>query len=653
MFSLRHFAIRLVHICLRIVCGVVLLVAVLLLLLANGFPGRWLQPILDRALPETLHASVQHVSFVPGTGLILREASLRDASGKTLVSFSQGSFALRIPPLSFSWENLSAITLEDLFVAQIEYDPDRVTESEPPPEDQRRPFPELTAFPVPTFRDVALTFVRPNVLEVEAQRITGILRTDAGILHFSKLKGLIGEEKQRVEAEVALNIRQGFATASLRGFIYHTRLNGIWRAIDFPIIETYSNNFSLNSPAWGDCTFTVGFDKYKNIFDLRIDLAAPGGGSYCGVPFDSAEGTIRCHGIWDAVTTIEPIIAKRGGKVAATGSLVFDCPRDRFFFKAEGSELQPAECLKLIDMPFTEVIPAMSGTTPPQVTFQGDIPLLSEQTPSRINLKGHVCFPQGGAIEGFAFQTAESSLSMTNGTFRLEGLRATFSNGGETLGDVALAIPEDASTVDLSTHLSYTNAPLVDILAPLKFTTIPSCTASGTLDMACRPDATFPSSITSKFDCTIQSDRLARIPLFSSLTDALANHIPGFSALTDLTTVKISGSSERGVFTIPEFSLTGKLLAIEGTLAYDLPNDAFSAELIAGNFKPGSFMGVTTRWISFPVNSLLWEILGSGSLSNPKWKARSFVGKLWDKATHREDPTAAPAPTPPPDTATP
>jgi len=64
-------------------------------------------------------------------------------------------------------------------------------------------------------------------------------------------------------------------------------------------------------------------------------------------------------------------------------------------------------------------------------------------------------------------------------------------------------------------------------------------------------------------------------------------------------------------------------------------------------------MGVTTRWISFPVNSLLWEILGSGSLSNPKWKARSFVGKLWDKATHREDPPSAPVPTPPPGTATP
>lgn len=653
MFCLRRLARRFAQLCLWIACGVFVLLVLLLLFLANGFPGRWLQPILDRALPETLHASVQHVSFLPGSGLILREVSLREPSGKTLVSFSRGSFNLRVPPLGFGWENLSAVTLEDLFVAQIEYDPDRVTEAEPPPEDQRRPFPDLTAFPIPTFRDVSLTFIRPNVLEVEAERITGTLRTDADILHFSKLKGLFGEEKQRVEADVALDIHQGFATASIRGFIYHTRLNGIWRAIDFPIIETYSNNFSLNSPAWGDCTFTVGFDKYKNIFDLRIDLAAPGGGSYCGVPFDSAEGTIRCHGIWDAVTTIEPIIAKRGGKVAATGSLVFDCPRDRFFFKAEGSGLQPADCLKLIDMPFTEVIPEMTGTTPPNVDIQGDIPLLSEQKPSLINLKGRVCFPQGGAIEGFAFQTAESSLSMTNGTFRLEGLRTTFKNGGEALGDVALAIPEDASTVDLSTHLRYTNAPLVDILAPLKFTTIPNCTASGTLDMVCRPDETFPSTITSKFDCTIQSDRLARIRLFSSLTDALANNIPGFSALTDLTTITVSGSSERGVFTIPDFALTGRLLAVEGSLAYDLPRDAFSAHLIAGNFKPGTVMGVTTRWLSFPVNSLLWEILGSGSLSDPKWKARSFVGKLWDKATHRDASTDEPAPPPSPDTATP
>lgn len=631
---------RLIHGLLWVVIG---LAAVLLLGLcaaAYGLRGSWVQGWLDERVPaEVGRLAFERLFYLPGRGLTVEALALRDRAGKVLVSCSRAEVGLRI----FSWgpwtERLKEVTVWDLFVAQLEHDPNRQPERTPLPPEARRPLPDFAALPIPDLPELPLHLIRPDVLEIRLDDMTGALVMDAAThrVTFRNLHGRIDQDGQWAEAEVLLDFLDASVKATIRGFIYQQRLNGIYRALDFPIIQAYSDLFTLRQPAWGDCSFTVGFDKYRNLFNLRVDIAARAG-DYCGVPFDEAEATIRCRGIWDAVTTIEPIIARRAGKIVAQGSLRFDCPADTFTFTAHGTGLQPRECFDLVHEPFTELIPEVTGIQPPEVVVTGSLPLLTEQTPGKIRLDGRFRFDHGGEAFGLAFKRLESEVTMKQGRLTFQNLSAEVGEAGNVTGRVALDIPESAEYADLDLALLLGKVPLNEILvaagrAPEKPV---YSQVDGALTLGCRLDETLRESLSACFNLTLDGGLVTRLPLFAGLTNLLAEYIPGISSLTDTSHVKLSGTADAGVFTIPDFSLTGDLLAIEGDVLYNLPQDQLFAEVMAGNFKRGSVMGTLTRWVTLPINRFLWKIRVTGPISEPQWRIVTFVGNLWEKATGEE-----------------
>lgn len=621
------------HALLWLLAATALAVAVALCALAYGVPGAWLQPRLDALVPAKVgRLTLRHAAFRPGAGLVLEGVALRDAEkGRVLASLGRGAFAFRLWGGGGMAERLRAVTLERLFVAQIDRSPAPPTGEEEP----RHPFPDLSDVPLPRLRDVRLRLTEPDVLEVRVREATATLETtpDGGGLRFRDIRGTIAGEDEHAEADVTLDVHGGTVTAAIRGFIIQTRLNGIYRALDFPIIERYSDKFTLRAPAWADCAFTVGLDKYRNIFDLRVDIVSRDGGAYCGVPFDEAQGTIRCRGVWDAVTEIGPIVVRRGGKVAATGSLRFDCPNDRFAFAAEGNGLQPAEALRLIDMPFTEAIPPMRCVAPPFLSIRGDIPLMSEQTPASVVLQGRFSAPEGGRFERVPLASAEANFAMTNGVFALRGLRLGLPHGGTLKGTADIAVPPSAEYTDVTTEFRADDASLADLLTPFGLNTLTNCVANGSVSLRCRTDATFATSLQSTFDLTVNGGLIGRLPLFAGLTDLVADAVPGVSSVTDASTVRLKGIAQDGVFSVPDLSLTGDLFSVEGPVSYDLPKDKVEALVIAGVFKRDSLMGTLTRWAAVPFTRLVWQIHVSGPLAEPKWHVLTFVEKLWDKVT--------------------
>lgn len=643
---LSSLLLKVAHALLWLLTAATLAAALALCALAYGVPGTWLQPRLDALVPtEVGRLTLCHAAFRPGAGLVLEGVALRTAEGnRVLASLRRGTFAFRLWGRGGVAERLRAVTLEHLFVAQID-------RSGPPVEGQaaHRPFPDLSDLPLPHLRDVRLRLTNPDVLEVRVREVTATLETtpDGHGLHFRDIRGTIAGENEHAEADVTLDTHDGTVTAAIRGFIIQTRLNGIYRALDFPIIERYSDKFTLRAPAWADCAFTVGLDKYRNIFDLRVDIVSRDGGSYCGVPFDEAQGTIRCRGVWDTVTEIAPIIIRRGGKVAATGSLRFDCPKDRFAFAAEGNGLHPSEALRLIDMPFTEVIPPMQCEAPPTLSIRGEIPLMSEQTPASVLLQGNFRAPEGGRFERVPLASAAADFAMTNGVFSLRDLRLGLPHGGILEGAAEIAVPPSAEYTDITTDFRADDASLADLLTPFGLHTLTNCVANGSVSFRCRTDDTFATSLQSAFDLTVNGGLIGRLPLFAGLTDLLADAVPGVSSVTDASTVRLKGIAQDGVFSVPDLSLTGDLFSVEGPASYDLPNDRVEALVIAGVFKRDSLMGTLTRWAAVPFTRLIWQIHVSGPLAEPKWHVLTFVEKLWDKATGKPSPEATPpAPAP-------
>lgn len=627
-FSLSHFLIRLVHALCWVVALLLLLSSIGMCLLAYGFDGSHLQPLFDKAIPkETGKLTIEHIAYWPGRGIMLKDVVFRNSEGKLIARCSRSIIGVRILTRDAWQDRITALQLDDLFVAQIQHDPD-----EPPDTltDERPPYPDLSGIRLPYFDHIPLVLNNPDVLEVRLNRITGILTTNGGTLHFRDLKGEVDGVDQRVDASIDVNVHGGTVTAHIRGFIIQTRLNGIYRALDFPIIERYSNKFTLEKPAWADCTFTVGFDKYRNIFDLKVQISAKKG-DYCGVWFDEAIGTIHCRGIWDAVTTIDPIIARRNGAIVAKGKLRFDCPKDRFFFEADGSGLSPKEALQLIDMPFTEAIPPMTAERAPEIRIRGDIPLLTEQTPAKVNLTGYIRSNAPYTFDNLRLSTVDTDLAMQNGIFHLKDLNAVCPLGGVIKGDVDIAIPNEATYTDVTAAVALKDVSLADLLQPFNMNTLTNCVTSGDVTLALRTDKTCKESLDADFDVVIEGGLIGRVPLFAGFTDLMADYVPGVSTITDTSVAKVKGTATKGVITIPHFTLSGNLFMIEGPVEYNLPKDHLQAKIIAGIFKKDTFIGSLTRWATVPVTKLLWELEVTGPIASPKWNNITIVEKIWDK----------------------
>lgn len=622
-----HRLITFLHVLCWVAVGIALLVAIVFIGLACGINGRHFQKYFDAAVPETVgRLTVNHIAFWPGRGIIVKGINLQAPNGKTLVGCSRAIADFRIlSPLPLQ-DRLTALQLDDLFVAQIEHDPNKPESTRHDPHD---PLPDFNGIRLPQFDQVALTLNRPDVLEVRLNEIHGRLTTRGGSFLLQDLKGDVDGEKQHVDASLDINLYAGTVKANIRGYIFQTTINGVYRALDFPIIEKYSNNFTLAEPAWADCSFEVGFDKYRNIFSLRVDIVAKNG-AYCGVAFDEAQGTIRCNGIWDAVTTINPIIAHRNGKVIASGKLRFDCPNDKFFFEANGSGITPTEALQLIDMPFTEAIPKMTSEEPPSLYFRGNIPLLTEQSPDKVVLNGVVSSPTPFTFDRIMLGSANALLSMQQGVFSIDSLSATLPHGGSVNGRVDISIPNDATYTDIAANVELKQTSLADLLQPFHMDTLTNCVATGTAALSCRTDETFKSSINSTFDLAINGGLIGRIPLFAGFTNLMADNVPGISTLTDTSDIHLKGTAEKGLVTIPHFTLSGSLFMIEGPVTYSIPKDHLYAKVIAGVFKKNTLVGTLTRWATVPFTKLLWQVEVYGPIGNPKWNNLTIVEKVFD-----------------------
>ncbi len=605
--------------------GFVLLVIVLMLA-AYGIPGEWVIARLPINPDYTLRC--ERIAFTLSRGIILERVTLHQtADNDLLASFNQAAIGFRLNRPTPDWlSHIRAIEVHNLYVRQLHYIPGTPGATLDAP----MPFPDLSTIDIPQLRNVHVELHHVDALDVRIRHVVANLYTNEGRIHFDAIKGIVINEDEQIEGKVTLDIHDAKAVVNLHGTLYPDRVHGVYRALDFPLLEAYSSNFRLNAPAWANCTFSVGFNKWRDHFIFDIDLHARQGGTYCGVPFDSAEGHIACRGVFTTVTTIDPIVFRRNGYPDTTGSMVFDCPKDRFSFRAEGSSLTPSECFRIIDMPFTEAIPEIKTTKPPTLTLSGNIPFLSEQAPEFVVLDANIVANAPLSIATLSLNAIETKMSMRDGTLSFDDITAKLQSGGTLTGNAKLTIPHEAEYVDVAIEGTLEQVHLNDFFdtPASEEDALQTAVASGNVKLFCRTDDTLKQSIRGDYDLTIVSDCFQRLPLFAGLTDIIADNIPGVSALTDTSEIKLVGTADKGLFTVPNFILTSTLIVIEGKASYDLPKDNLDARLVLGIFRSDGVMGTFSRWITAPVSRLMLEIAVKGSLSAPDWYPIHIVDKL-------------------------
>lgn len=589
----------------------------LLLVAAYGIPGRW----VSAWLPEALSGfTCDRVALRPSSGLVVFAPRLTGADGTLFGTAEQVSVGFRLRGKGDGWlGHIASISAKGLIVPYFEW------------EAAEAPLPDLSGVPIPNLRGIRLTLEDASVVDIRAKTLTGWIRADAeqGTIDFYALKAVLDGESEQAEAQLTLDIHDAKATARISGTLYPYRLNSLYRFLGFPIIGEYSDNFALNAPAWGNCGFTVGFDKHRDLFVFDLDVVSRHGGTYCGIPFDSAEGHIACRGVDSAVTVIDPLTVRRGDRVVASGRLEFDCPNDRFAFRAESDALMPDEVLRIIDMPFTEIIPDIRCLAPPEVSIGGSMPFMTDPTPASVRLEGSVRVQAPVTVDNVPFERLSLNLAMADSLLTLRQIDAGLAGGGSAEGSLSVFIPQTAEYTDLSGAVRLNDVSLRGPVAPyLPAEDLPDITLNGTVSMMMRTDANALSSLNGDFELDAFGERIQRLPLFAGLTDLLADYVPGISSLTDTSRIRAKGTVRDGVVEIPEFHLTGTVLAVEGPVTYNLPADNLEATLLAGVFKEGTVIGSLTRWALVPLARLIMEIEVRGPLFAPEWTRASTLNKL-------------------------
>ncbi len=601
---------------------VLVLLFILLVVAACGIPGSWLQSYLDDMVsPEVGTLTVERISYLPIRGLTIKGMALKSQDGELLVGMSRSNFEFPLFSLRSFADRLKSVTIEDLYVAiPQELSPDDIEF-------------DFSTLELPQLKDVQLTLVRPNIIEVTAESAIAQVSVEGQRLLAKDITVQVSQQGEMVEGTVIADFQQQVVDLSLRGHAYQTRINGIWRALNLDIVRHYSDNFHLNAPAWGDMEIRVGLNPRHDIFHLEGDIVALAGGNYCGVPFDEGITHVVSDNVYDTHTVFSGIKAYRDNELLGTGMLTFDVGSETFEFEVESERLSPVECLQIIDEPFTDRIPEIVATVPPKLKLRGTLPLYRVQEMSeKIYLDGEIIFPEGGTCLGLKTTYIESELRMGNNVISLKDTTVRFPSGdGEVNGNASFALSPAADFMDVSVATHLKNVSILDIAKPFsRSENIPDAMVNGFVDISCRTDETIKSSLHGDFNLLVEGEILTRAQIFSVLTDVLADYVPGVSSITDVSQAKVNGSIDNGVLLVPDFELTGDLLSVEGTIAFNIPQDTVYAELSAGNFKRGSVLGYLTRWATKPVNSLVWQIRLSGPRDDIEWTIHTFVNRIWD-----------------------
>jgi hypothetical protein len=625
--------------CIHVLCWVAIVMVALVVMafvwLSYGIPGEWVQGFLDDSVPmEAGRASIDWISYRPGKGLVVEGFCLHDADhGRVLAQFSKAKVKvslLNFRPLS---ERIKSIEVDDLFIAQIV-----PSEDLDDPRDCFQPRPPAIDFAAFAFElsPISVEINRLEVLDIRAEHVTTTVKATEGHIYINDISAEI-DSISSVKGSTVVDFNQRVVDISLVGSLQHQQLNGIYRVIDFPLIETYSNQFHIPAPSYGDAKIRVGLDKYENIFDLDVQINVSTPSDYCGVAFDEASATIESNGVWDTITHIDDMVAHRNGDAVARGSLTFDCPGDRFMFSADSEGLTPAECYQLIDMPFTQYLPPIVCDVLPTLHLSGELPLLTRQTPDRVVLRDGYFRSNGPCTvyKDYHAEAVEMNFAMLRGTFLIPEISVDVGpNKEEHLdGSVEVTLSERGDYVDIHAEVATDGLSLKYVTPTLVEKLGDDASCIGVAELYCRTDETFAATLWANLDLKVTGEKLMRFNFFSVMTDFFANNIPGLSRLTDANEIYAKGTIRNGVLNLSRFRLEGSLLSIEGLGRYNLVTDVIKGTLIIGFINEDSYVGMATRTVFLPIARAMWRVNLGGTLKEPTWDLESIVGTVSDFIT--------------------
>ena len=631
------------------VCVFAFLVALLLLGLALialvSFEHRIPSSLLERACarlstPEAL-VCVDSATFRFTKGVSLRNVRVLDRGhvygmetngpAETILSASRVDLAFDLRRLPWSRASLlRGVTAVDLRYPRLPrgyYVPDSI---EFPGHTDFRETDVPLVLDLPRLQPFRVTLVHPEILGVSAPRVEAAaveVRPQGLHVRGIELRWPDTDAPMSLVGGLQMDLEAQTLHGAVRGLARQHNIRPLLVALDITNSYQFIDAFTkVEKPVDAACTFDV--DLRRGDLHLLLDLH-PQGGFHHGVPLTRVDGTVDIRVFvrdvyQNARIVVGPLMGALADGSTVAGTLVYENTNDVGFVDFDVKTRAPLpDVLAIADVMNDGTLDCLAiSNRAPAVTLKGRLAVDSAHA-ARNDLHGTLAFAEG-SLFGIPLRDAETAFHVRGTTVTFTNAAARGPRGGRVTGSGEIAVPEacrEKATFGIDvTGEALTLADLAQVFDFEAGDRRGSVSGHVRLSGPLETNAVARLAGDGHLEC--RDGHLARMNLFAGLTDYFAKHVPGISGLVDLSGGSLDFTLHDGVLAVTNAVVSGSLLSVRLSGAYDLARDALDLRARVTLTRNDSLIGTLATPITWPFSNLtqaLFDFTIRGPLDHPSW----------------------------------
>jgi hypothetical protein len=603
-------------------------VAVCLYILEQGVPDTYVQRVAEKLSDENFACRIEGMTFSLKDGLTVRHVKYfkKRTTEEPLFSLDELNAELTIFSRAPLHQRLKRVTLRSFEFPLL-------PKCTKPPGSKPEPFPDII---LPVFPPFELVLENPNILGIRLQKLTATLSTEEQLLSVQELKGLWPDKPTELTLAggATLDLSKKRLVGAVAGQVYPTHITPLlsqFRGARGAVkqIECFQQ---LERP------LRVGYqvDLDLDVLDYAMFLDIDGGAcTYRGVPVQFLKSDIKITDTNNLVIVDINIHEAATHTGELKGRLVYTDDTDALEIEAE-TTVNKEELLSIINVLNKGELSAIRCDSGLRVSAKGVVTVNSKNPCTTNDLHIALSFDKGSILRIPVAKTS-TDLHLNNFSAHCNNLKAEIANGGTATGYFQAHFPDYvASNTTFVTKLNADKADLANILSIANPTNTYPGKLSGTIHLNGPLSGDILSGLQGEGAFEMTDGIFARIPLFSGLTEWLANNIPGVGTLVNQSSGSLSFTMTNGVATTQDMIVEGSIFSIAGKGSLTLPSDKLDMSVKVNIFKERTFAGTISRVVAFPFTRMLLDFHLGGSTKAPVWSYVTILEKITDFLSTKE-----------------
>lgn len=497
--------------------------------------------------------------------------------------------------------------------------------------------PASVDFGIPDIKGVEAVIESSEILGLTPDRVRADIyasSADRRVLLDNIVIMLPGKDSDTVLRGYAeLNLRTQKIKSSLDGTATQRQIRPFLQVLEIQCALPYMDAFTdIVVPVEAHADFDV--DIYSGDIGILLDLAVPKMGKYNSVPMAYAKGGIKFHSKADedgrrvSVKVVLPSAEDNDGR-RLSGWIAIDDFSDKFKIRYDvKTGLRFDDALKIADFMDPAMLDFIKFEDAPAITVKG-VSGTSVEHLSLNDIQGEIS-AAGGVLDGFKFSSVNGVYSFKEDIFAINAELTGIRGGKAKFESTVFCEKFNENSAHFALKGTYRDGSLEELAEALSFDL---GQRQGEIDIDLDITGDIVSNLWETVDgngsVRISNGRLARMKLFSGLTELMAERVPGVSFLVDQTQASADFTFTNGVFRTENLYIEGGLVSVKGWGSYDIARDNLDFVARVQFMKKESIAGKILHPLTYPITKLLLEFRVLGPLDNPNWEYIQITDRIF------------------------